>query len=185
MHFPSHSLFLSSFIPSAQFSCSVVSDSLRPHEWQHTRPPCPLQTPGVHSDSCPLSWWCPPTISPSVAPFSSCPQSFPASGSFSVSWLFASSDQSIGDSASASVLPINIHEASLREKESQVLIFEMVPMLCVLLWGTLYIFFFLIPHLVSLSESWEIYWMHCEMTLGRILLDKEFYLKFLFLLAVG
>ena len=89
------------------FSRSVVSDSLRPHESQHTRPPCPSPTPGVYSDSCPLSRWCHPTISPSVTPFFSRPQSFPASGSVPVSQVFTSSGQSIGVSASASVLPVN------------------------------------------------------------------------------
>ena len=74
---------------SVQFSCSVVSDSLRPHELQHARPPCASPTPGVHPNSCPLSWWCHPTISSSVVPFSSCPQSFPTSGSFPMSQLFA------------------------------------------------------------------------------------------------
>ena len=74
---------------SCQFSCSDVSDSLWPHESQHARPPCPSQTPGVHSNACPLSRWCHPTISSSVVPFSSCPQSLPASGSFPVSQLFA------------------------------------------------------------------------------------------------
>ena len=67
---------------SVQLSCSVGSDSLRPHEWQHTRPPCPSPTPGVHSNSCPSSWWCYPAISSSVIPFSSCSQSLPALGSF-------------------------------------------------------------------------------------------------------
>ena len=79
-----------------QFSCSVVSDSLRPHGLQHTRPPCPSPTPRVHPNQCPLSRWCHPTISSSVIPFSSCPQSFPASGSFQMSQLFASGGQSIG-----------------------------------------------------------------------------------------
>ena len=74
-----------------QFSCSVVSDSLRPHEPQRARPPCPSPTPWVHSNSCPSSQWCHPTIASSVIPFSSCPQSFPASGSFQMSQLFASS----------------------------------------------------------------------------------------------
>ena len=92
---------------SVQFSRSVVSDSLRPHELQHARPPCPSPTPGVYSNSCPSSWWCHPTISSSVVPFSSCPQSLPASGSFPTSQLFASGGQSIGVSASASVLPMN------------------------------------------------------------------------------
>ena len=90
---------------SVQFGCSVVSDSLRPHGPQHPRPPCPSPAPGVYPDSCPLSQWCHPTISSSVVPFSSCPQSFPASGSFPMSQLFPSGGQSIGVSASASVLP--------------------------------------------------------------------------------
>ena len=88
---------------SVQFSCSVVADSLRPHGLQHARPPCPSPTPGVYSDSCPpLSRWHHPTISSSVLPFSSCFQSFPASGSFPVNQFFASGGQSIGISASAS-----------------------------------------------------------------------------------
>ena len=84
-----------------------MSDSLRPHESQHGRPPCPSQTPGVHSDSCQSSQWCHPAISSSVVPFSSCPQSCPALGSFPMSWLFAWGGQSIGVSASLSVLPKN------------------------------------------------------------------------------
>ena len=92
-------------ISSVQFSRSVVSDSLWPHESQHTRPPCPLPTPGVHPDSHPLSQWCPPAISSSVVPFSSCPQFLPASESFPMSQLFAWGGQSTGVSASASVLP--------------------------------------------------------------------------------
>ena len=91
-------------ISSVQFSHSVVSDSLWPHELQHARPPCPSPTPGVHPNPCPSSRWCHPTISSSVIPFSSCPQSFPASGSFPMSQLFTSRGQSIGDSASTSVL---------------------------------------------------------------------------------
>ena len=90
---------------SVQFSHSVVSDSLWPHELQHARPPCPSLTPGVHSDSRPSSWWCHPAISSSVVPFSSCPQSLPASESFSMSQLFAWSGQSTGVSALASFLP--------------------------------------------------------------------------------
>ena len=93
-----------------QFSHSVTSDSLWPHVLQHSRPPCPLPTPGVYSNSCPLSLWCHPTISSSVIPFSSRLQSFPASGSFQMSWLFTSGGQSIGVSASASVLPMNIQD---------------------------------------------------------------------------
>ena len=89
-----------------QFSRSVMSDSLQPHEPQHSRPPCPSPTPGVYPNPCPLSQWCHPTISSSVIPFS-CPQSFPSSGSFQRSQLFASGGQSIGVSASTSVLPMN------------------------------------------------------------------------------
>ena len=91
-----------------QFRSSVVSDSLRPHGLQHTRPPCPSRNSGVYSNSCPLSWWCHPTISSSVVPFSSHLQSFLASGSFPMSQFFTSSGQSIEVSASTSVLPMNI-----------------------------------------------------------------------------
>ena len=94
----------------SQCSRSVVSDSLRPHESQHARPPCSLPTPGVYSNSCPLSWWCHPAVSSSIVPFSSCPQSLQASGSFQMSHFFASGGQSIGVSASASVLPMNIQD---------------------------------------------------------------------------
>ena len=90
---------------SVQFSRSVVSDSLRPHEPQHARPSCPSPTPGVHSDSRPSSQWCHPAISSSVVPFSFCPQSFPASGSFPMSQLFPWGGQSTGVSALASLLP--------------------------------------------------------------------------------
>ena len=96
---------------SAQFSCSVVSDSLWPHGLQHAKLPCPSPTPGAYSNSCPLSWWCHPTIS-SVVPFSSHLQSFPASGSFQISQLFASGVQSIGVSASTSVPPMNTQDWS-------------------------------------------------------------------------
>ena len=92
---------------TVQFSRSVVSDSLRPQGLQHSRLPCPSPTPRACSNSCPLSWWCHPTISSSVVPFSSCPQSLWASGSFPMSQLFESGGQSIGVSASASVLPMN------------------------------------------------------------------------------
>ena len=97
---------------SVQFSRSIVSNSLRPHESQHARPPCPSPTPGVYPNSCPLSWWCHPATSASVVPFSSCPQSFPASGAFQMSQLFASGGQSIGVSASTSVLPMNTQDWS-------------------------------------------------------------------------
>ena len=95
---------------SVQFSCSVVSDSLQPHGLQHTRPPYPSPTPGVYSNSCPSSQWCHPTISSFVVLFSSCLQSFPASGSFPLIQFFTSDGQSIGVSASASVLPMNIQD---------------------------------------------------------------------------
>jgi len=90
---------------SVQFSHSVVSDSLRPHESQHARPPCPSPSPRVHSNSCPSSQWCHPAISSSVVPFSSCPQSLPASESFPMSQLFVWGGQSTGVSALASFLP--------------------------------------------------------------------------------
>ena len=95
---------------SVQFSHSVMSDSLWPHELQHARPPCPSPSPGVHSNSCPSSWWCHPAISSSVVPFSSCPQFFPASESFPMSQLFAWGGQSTGVSASTSVLPKNTQD---------------------------------------------------------------------------
>ena len=97
---------------SVQFSCSVVSDALQPRESQHARPPCPSPTLGVHPNPCPLSWWCHPAISSSVIPFSSCPQSFPASGSFQMSQLFTLDGQSIRVSASTAVLPMNIQDWS-------------------------------------------------------------------------
>ena len=95
---------------SVQCSCEVVSDSLRPHELHPARPPCPSPMPGVYSNLCPLSRWCHPTVSSSVVPFSSHLQSFPASESFPMSQLFTAGGQSIGASASASVLPVNIQD---------------------------------------------------------------------------
>ena len=106
-------LWLAIQFSSVQFSSSVVFDSLWPHELQHTRPPCPSPTPGVYTNSCPLSQWCHPTISSSVILSSSCLQSFPESGSFPMSQLFASGGQSIGVSASTSVLPMNTQDWSL------------------------------------------------------------------------
>ena len=97
---------------SVQLSRSVLSDSLRLHEPQHARPPCPSPTPRAYSNSCPLSRWCHPTISSSVVPFSSCPQSFLASGSFPMSQLFTWGGESIGGSALTSVLPKNTQDWS-------------------------------------------------------------------------
>ena len=96
--------------PPVQFSRSVMSNSLQPHELQHVRPPCPSPTPRVHPNSCPSSWCCHPAISSSVVPFSSCPQSFLASGCFQMSQLLSLGGQSIGVSASASLLPMNIQD---------------------------------------------------------------------------
>ena len=119
LYFFSSSLLLSfllsthvwvSWFSSVQFSRSVVSNSLQPHESQHARPPCPSPTPRVHPNSCPSSQWCHPAISSSVIPFSSCPQSLPASGSFPMSQLFTWGGQSTGVSASASVLPTNTQD---------------------------------------------------------------------------
>ena len=107
-----HCLLQVVMVSSVQFSHSVMSNSLQPHESKHARPPCPSRTPGVHSNSCPLSGWCHPAISSSVVPFSSCPQSLPASGPFPMSQLFEWGGQSIGVSASASVLPMNTQELS-------------------------------------------------------------------------
>ena len=104
-------VFIQNF-SSVQSSHSVMSDSLRPHEPQHARPPCPSPTPRVYPNLCPLCWWCHPTISYSVILVSSCPQSFPASGSFQMSELFSSGGQSIGISASTSVLPMNTQDWS-------------------------------------------------------------------------
>ena len=103
---------------SVQFSHSVVSDSLQPHGLQHTRTSCASTTPGACSNSCPLSWWCHPTISSSAVPFSRL-QSFPASGSFQISQFFTSGGQRIGVSASASVLPLNIQGTSLISLQSK------------------------------------------------------------------
>ena len=103
------------FTQSVQFSHSVVSDSLRHHEPQHARPPCPSPTPGVHPNPCPLCLWCHPIISSSVVPFSSCPQSLPASGAFQMNQLSASGGQSIGILASTSVPPMNTQDWSPSE----------------------------------------------------------------------
>ena len=104
-HFTVHLKHNCCMFSSVQFSLSVVSDSLWPHESQHARPPCPLPTPGVYLNSCPLSRWCHPAISSSVVPFSSCPQPLPASESFPMGQLFTWGGQSTGVSALASFLP--------------------------------------------------------------------------------
>ena len=104
--------FYFTYFSSVQFNRSVMSDSLQPHEQQHTRPPCPSPTPRVHPNSCPLTQWCHPAIPSSAVPFSSSLQSFPASGSFPMSQLFASGGQCIGVSASTSVLPMNTQDWS-------------------------------------------------------------------------
>ena len=108
---PSHDWgFYRTQFSSLQFSRSVMFNSLQPHGLQHAKPSCPSPTPGVCSNSCPLSQWCHPTLLSSVVPFSSCLQFFPASGSFQMSQFFTSGGQSIGVSASASVLPMNIQD---------------------------------------------------------------------------
>ena len=107
-----NSQLLHGYFSSVQFSHSAVSDPLWPNELQHARPPSPSPIPRVYPNSCPLSWWCHPTISSSVVPFSSCPQSFPTSGSFPMSQLFTSGGQNIGVSASTSVLPVNTQDWS-------------------------------------------------------------------------
>ena len=143
-----------------QFSHSVMSNSLQPHGTQHTRLPCPSSTPGACSNSCPLSWWCHPTISSSVIPFSSCPQSFPVSGSFSVSQLFSSHGQSAGVSASASVLPMNIQDwfplgltgwISLQSRDSQ----ESSPTPQFKSINSLALSFVYSPTLTSIHDYWK------------------------------
>ena len=113
MHMMGSELLFSKLIPfrlSVQFSYSVVRDSLWPHEPENARPPCPSPAPRFYPNPCPLSQWCHPTILSSVIPFSFCPRSPPASGSFPMSQLFAWGGQSIGVSASASILPMNIQD---------------------------------------------------------------------------
>ena len=115
---------------SVQFSHSVMSDSLRPHESQHARPPCPSPTPGFHSNSCPSSQWCHPAISSSVISFFSCPQSLPASGSFPMSQLFAWGGQSTGVSALASFLPKKSQGWSPSEWTGWISLLQLCPTLC-------------------------------------------------------
>ena len=143
MHLGCSNIFLS------QFSCSVMSDSLQPHGLQHTRLFCPSPTPGAYSDSCPLSQWCHPTISSSFVPFSSCLQSFPASGSFPMSQFFASGGHSIGVSASASVLPMNIQDCSPRDSQ------EAFPTPKFKSISSLALNFLYIPTLISIHDYWK------------------------------
>ena len=147
------------YLSSVRFSRSVVSNSLRPHESQHARPPCPSPTPGVHSDSRPSSQWCHPAISSSVVPFSSCPQFLPASGSFPMNQLFAWGGQSIGVSASASVLPMNTQVwspsewtgwISLQSRDSQ----ESSPTPTVKSINSLALSFLHSPTLTSIHDHW-------------------------------
>jgi len=107
-----YTLYMCICISASQFTRSVMSNSLWPHEWQHARPPCPSPTPRIHSNSCPSSRWCQPAISSSVVPFSPCPQSLPASRSFPMRQLFSWGGQRIGVSASASVPPMSTQDGS-------------------------------------------------------------------------
>ena len=116
----SHHLWMNAYIQSVQFSPSVMSDSLRPHESQHARPPCPSPASGVHPNPCPLSQWCHPTISSSVIPFSSCLHSFPASGSFQMTQLFASGGQRIGVSEQVSEQDPASPSVSLSHQEASI-----------------------------------------------------------------
>ena len=127
LHFNKSSRSFHGLLSSVQFSRSVMSDSLRPHESQHARPPCPSPTPGVHSDSRPLSQWCHPAISSSVVPFSSCPQSLPASESFPMSQLFTWGGQITAVSALASFLPKKSQGWSLRVMETFFILITVVP----------------------------------------------------------
>ena len=137
-----------------------MSNSLRPHESQHTRPPCPLPTPGVYSNSCPSSWWCHPAISSSIILFSSCPQSLPASESFPMSQLFTWGGQSIGVSALVSVLQMNTQDwsplewtgwISLQSKDSQ----ESSPTPQFKSINSLVLSFLYTPTLTSIHDYWK------------------------------
>ena len=144
---------------SVQFSCSVVSDSLRPHELQHARLPCPSTTPGVHSNSRPSSRWWHPAISSSVVPFSSCPQSLPASESFPMSQLLSWGGQSIGVSALASFLPKNTQDSSPLEWTD---------------WGK-YILEFLISMDLELRNVFKYFWT-IQMSMNYKLIQPLIYL---------
>ena len=157
-----------------QFSCSVVSHSLWPHGLQHARPPCPSPTPETCSSSSPLSWWCHPTISSSVVPFSSCLQSFPASGSFPRTEFFTSDGQSIGASASASVLPMNIQDwfplrltglISLLSKELSSLLQHHSSKASVL-WSSAS---FMVPTLTSIHDYWKNHSLTRQTFVGKVM----------------
>ena len=159
-----------SWVTMDQFSSvqSIVSDFLRPHGLQHARLTCHSPAPGAYSNSCPSSQWCHPTISSSVVPFSSCPQSLPASGSFPMSEFFASGGQSIGVSASASVLPMNIQDwsplgwtglLSLQSKELS-RVFSNTTVQKHLFFSAQLSFFFPTFFIVQLSHPYMIYCPH-------------------------
>ena len=149
-----------SMLSSVQFSRSAMFDSLRPHEPQHARPLCPSPTPRVHPNPRPLSWWCHPVISSSVVPFSFCPQPLPASGSFPISQLFAWGGESIGVSASVSVLPVNTQDwsplgwtgwISLQSKDSQ----GSSPTPQLKITNSLALSFLHSPTLTSIHDHWK------------------------------
>ena len=155
-------LLIQYYLASVQFSSVAQSCAtrLRPQGLQHARLPCPSPTPGAYSNSCALIWWCHPTISSCVVPFSSCPQTFPASGSFPVSQCYASGGQSIGVSASASVLLMNIQDwfpfrltglISLQSKGLACLL-QPPSLKASILWRSA---FFILPTLTSIHDDWK------------------------------
>ena len=154
-----------------------MSDSLQPHGMQHARSPCPSPIPRVYSDPCPLNQWCHPAISPSVIPFSSCLQSLPASGSFPMSQLFAWGGQSIGVSASASVLPMNTQDWSLEwtrwiscsPRDSQ----ESSPTPLFKSINSLVLSFLHSPTLTSIHDHWKNHSLdYIDLKVGLILLNS-------------
>ena len=151
-----HGLFQFS---SAQFSRSVMSDCLPPHEPQHARPPCPSPTPGVHPNPCQLSQWCHPAISSSVVPFSSCLQSFPASGSFQMSQLFVSGGQSIYHS-------INFHRTMFQLKKTKYILLFTFINFC---WGINWYNFLLNSLAICIKNSQKMYFFDLVISLLRIL----------------
>ena len=163
-------------ISSVQFSRSVLSDSLQSHELQHTRPPCPSPTPGVHPDSCASSQWCHPAISPSVIPFFSCPQSLPASKSFPMSQLFAWGGQSIGVSALASFHPMNEHPGpiSFRMDWFDLLavrgtLKSLLPTLQFKRFNSLALSLLHSPALTSIHDHWKIHSLDRRTLVGTVM----------------